>query len=165
MSIYYRLLKPADRLPYRAIRLESLQAYPGSFCARYEEQSLLPRLAFENYIAEEIRDKFIVGAFDKQQLVGICGFSRESEVSGEIIQMYVQSHYQGQKIGQKLLAATIEEARQLEGLEELTLGVMIGSTPARRLYEQAGFVDNEAAQALQSSVPQRMHLKLQPSQA
>lgn len=53
--------------------------------------------------------------------------------------MYVQPNYQGNGIGLKLLDATIKEAFQIQGLEQIELGVMSNIKAACRTYEKAGF--------------------------
>ena len=96
MEIAYRRLDRADAAQYRAIRLESMKAHPESFGSGYEQQSKLPKLMFEKALEQPMDDRFLIGAFDQHELIGICGFvplaSFQPELAGvgEIIQVYVR---------------------------------------------------------------------------
>ncbi|PCH96753.1 MAG: GNAT family N-acetyltransferase [Bacteroidetes bacterium] len=143
MGITYRKLSSKDLVDYREIRLESLKEYPDSFGASYEDQKIKKKLGFEEYIEQEHPDKFIVGAFDNTQLVGICGFFREDNAkrmnAGEIIQMYVKSKYQSNKVGYWLLQATLDEALRIKEIDNVELGVYASNQSANTLCEKAGF--------------------------
>ncbi|MEM1220251.1 MAG: GNAT family N-acetyltransferase, partial [Bacteroidota bacterium] len=127
----------------RVLRLESLRAYPNSFGSTYQEQKQRNKLAFENYVEQKHLENFILGAFIRDRLIGICGFYRLSDARcrhrGEIIQMYVKAEHQGKQIGYHLLQATVAEAFALEGLEQIELQVMSNLESANKLYERAGF--------------------------
>ena len=146
MTIKIRKLVQGDAMQYRQIRLESLKAHPESFGASYEKQSLLPKLMFEKAFEEPVDDRFVIGAFDQGELIGICGFVPfalddvlELRNAGTLIQMYVRSTYSGRKIGLNLTKATIREVFSLTELEQIVLGVKKGNISAIRVYEQAGF--------------------------
>lgn len=146
MNISYRKLAPDNSKQYRAIRLESLRLHPESFGADYEEQSALPKLMFEKAIEEPVDERFVMGAIDEGDLIGICGFipfvlykGLELTDAGTIIQMYVKAAYRGRKIGLGLVKAVVEEAFKLPEINQIVLGVMTGNKSAIRVYEQAGF--------------------------
>ena len=93
--------------------MESLKDHPESFGSTFEEQSKLPKLMFEKALEQPVDDRFVIGAFDQKQLIGICGFipfvpdtSQDFGAAGALIQMYVRSTYSGQKIGLRLVEAT-----------------------------------------------------------
>jgi ribosomal protein S18 acetylase RimI-like enzyme len=147
MNITYRRLEAADSKQYRGIRLESLKAHPESFGSGYEEQKKLPKLMFEQALEQPVDERFVVGSFDGQALIGIAGFipfaldnRREFGNAGEIIQMYVKPAYRGRKIGVGLTNAVVDEAFNIPGIEQVVLGVMEGNGSAIRVYEQAGFL-------------------------
>lgn len=159
MNISYRKLAAKESKLYRDIRLESLRLHPESFSSVYEEQRELPKLMFEKAIEEPIDDRFVLGAFDSEELIGICGFmpivSKENpdlSAAGKIIQVYVRAAYRGQKIGLNLVEATIDEAFKLPAIELIILGVMAGNISAIRVYEQAGFeiFDGEGIEGVRS---------------
>ncbi len=143
MNITYQTLKPSHAKQYRQIRLESLKNFPDNFGSSYEEESMRDKLAFETYIEQQTKDKFIVGAFDGEALIGICGFAgdnnKKSRHRGTIIQMYVKPAYSCKGIGLQLLQTTIDEAFKIPGIEQLVLGVITSNDSANKIYEKAGF--------------------------
>ncbi len=148
MDVTYRKLLPADAKRYRAVRLESLQQHPESFCANVEEQRALPELRFETFIKQRDPRHFIVGAFSRGDLIGICGFAEDDAApkgTGTLIQMYVRSAFGGQKVGLGLVRATLGEAFALPEIERVMLEVKKGNRRAVHVYEQTGFltVDRE----------------------
>jgi len=84
-----------------------------------------------------------MGAFDGEQLIGLCGFHSDGRLKtkhrGEIVQMYVHPDYAGKQIGPALLRKTIEKAFLKPETELITLGVVNENTRAIKLYEQIGF--------------------------
>jgi len=142
-EITYRILQPADAPAYRAIRLEALRLFADNFGSSYEDESAKPKLAFETYIEQQTPGKFIVGAFDNNVLIGICGFARQdakkTQHGGTIIQMYVNAQYSGKGYGLALLQTTVQRAFSLPGVEQLILGVVGANINAIKIYERAGF--------------------------
>ena len=143
MEIHYRKLASDDSALYRAIRLECLEHFPEFFGATYGEQIALPKLAFETYIEEQKPDKFTVGAFDGDALIGICSVDIETRKKtrhiAEIIQMYVKPEYKGNKIGLHLLQTAMQEAFKDPEVQLLKLSVVTTNESAYRIYDQAGF--------------------------
>jgi RimJ/RimL family protein N-acetyltransferase len=151
MQIAYRKLGPTDSKQYREIRLESLKAHPESFGSTFKEQSKLPKLMFEKALEQPIDDRFIIGAFDQKELIGICGVIplvadniHDLRAAGALIQMYVRTAYRGRKIGLHLVEATIRNAFRIPDIEQVFLEVKEGNKIAIRVYEQAGFQDYHA---------------------
>ena len=58
---------------------------------------------------------------------------------GEIVQVYVDSNYRGQDIGEKFIRQALDYAFHLEGIEQVQLSVIAGNQTAIRLYEKLGF--------------------------
>jgi RimJ/RimL family protein N-acetyltransferase len=143
MEIVYRKLQPADARSYRALRLASLQSSPDNFGSTYGEESKKTTLFFEALIEKGSLDCFMFGAFDEGRLIGITGFIRfaSSKIRhrGEIVQVYVDPAYRGQKVGEHLLRGAVENAFQLEGVEQIELDVIADNGPAIRLYQKVGF--------------------------
>jgi ribosomal protein S18 acetylase RimI-like enzyme len=147
MEISFRKLLPDDSPQFRTIRLESLKAHPESFGSTFEEQSKLPKLMFEKAIEKPYDDRYVIGAFHKKVLIGICGFVPfaldtfpDMENTGTIIQMYVRSAYRGRKIGLNLVKTVVDEAFKLPDIRQIVLGVREENTSAIRVYERAGFL-------------------------
>ncbi len=143
MEILYRILAPDETKLYRSIRLESLQTFPNSYGSNYKDQKAKEKLGFENIIAQELSDQFIMGAFSESSLLGICGFYRNPDQreqhKGAIIQMYVRPTYQGQQIGAALLETTMQKGFELKEIERINLGVYSHNKAAIHLYQKAGF--------------------------
>lgn len=147
MKISYRKLTASQTNIYRAIRLEALKLHPQSFGSKYEEQRELPKLRFETVLKEQLENYFMMGAFDHEELIGICGFvpfslkdEARTETTGTIIQVYVKGTYSGQKVGVGLIEATVAAAFAQPKIEEIILEVRRVNAPAIRTYERAGFV-------------------------
>lgn len=144
MPISFRQLGKDDALLYRKIRLECLKNFPDNFGSTFEEESRIERLKFEIFLSEENTDNFMFGAFDGENLIGICGFSREprnkTRHRGEIVQMYVNPAFAGQNIGFDLLQRTIEKALANSEIEQIILSVVAENKGANKLYEKIGFV-------------------------
>lgn len=143
MDINYRKLKPSESLIYRALRLECLKNHPESFGSSYETQATLPQLAYEKFIKESNPQQFVVGAFDQEQLIGICAFAQEFKTKrtheGTIIQVYVKSGYRGRQVGRHMLAYIIGKAFALPKIEQLNISVSTQNKNALKLYQQLGF--------------------------
>ena len=141
--VTYSVLQPSESLLYRSIRLESLKTYPNSYGSNYEDQQQRKELGFEGIIKQQLPDQFIMGAFQANQLLGICGFYRNQDEreqhKGAIIQMYVRPSFQGQKIGYALLKATLERGFHLPEVERINLGVYAHNIAAIQIYKKVGF--------------------------
>ena len=87
---------------------------------------------------------FFLGAFHSAgPLLGCIGCEREllpqQRHSARLVSMMVAPAAQRRGIGQQLLAACIDQATQVVGLEQLTLSVTASNHHVVRLYESAGF--------------------------
>lgn len=145
MSVVIRQLEKKDSSIYRRIRLECLQTFPDNFGSTFEEENRINPLKFESYLLEESEDNFMFGAFNENELIGICGFAREARNKtrhrGEIVQMYVNPMFAGQGIGNKLLKAVIQKAFENGEIEQIILSVVEENSSANKAYEKIGFVE------------------------
>ena len=143
MPIIIRKLQPHDSAIYREVRLSCLENMPENFGATYEEEVLKPKLKFEIFIENDSQNHFMFGAFDNEKLIGIAGFDRMERQRdchrGEVVQVYVDSNYRGQDIGEKLLRRVLEYAFTLDGIEQAQLSVIASNRTAIKLYEKLGF--------------------------
>ena len=79
-----------------------------------------------------------------------------------LFQMWVAPEARGRGVGDALLQAALQWARQ-SGAHFVQLGVAVGDTPAARLYLRAGFADcgaKEPIRAGSAALSQGMVLKL-----
>ena len=143
MSIIIRKLQPHESTVYRDLRLACLKNVPEYFGSSYEEEILNPKLMFETFIENDSPDHVMFGAFDNEQLIGITGFNRMARQRamhrGEIVQVYVDSSYRGQNIGEMLIRQALNYAFTLDGIEQVQLSVIANNQTAIRLYEKLGF--------------------------
>jgi ribosomal protein S18 acetylase RimI-like enzyme len=85
---------------------------------------------------------FIVGMFEHGQMMGTAGFFRrpnnKERHKGHIWGVYVQPESRGKGAASALMQEIIRRARELDGLEQITL-VASAKLPAQRLYKALGF--------------------------
>jgi len=119
-----------------AVALRELATLPGAYAA---PRGLL-------LLAGEPGDAF--GCVALRPLPGKGGAGVAAAVAsdatpvpiGEVKRLYVQPRARGQRWGQRLAAALVEQARAI-GYRELVLDTLDWMKPARALYAQLGFVD------------------------
>ena len=144
-NVIIRELGLQDLDEFCRTRLQALIDYPRSFWETADEFRAKSKDDHAKRLAENVNsaDKFILGAFDGDQLIGTVGFNREKGVKGRhrgmIWGMYVQSTQQGKGIGAALLERAIERTRTMADIEVLFLFVAPENAPARRLYTAVGF--------------------------
>ena len=161
MSITYQKLTAVYARPYRNLRLESIKAHPESFCAVYEEQVQLPKLMFEAAIEKPVDARFVMGAFDGDVLIGICGFIPLSSPAnaGEFIQVYVRATYSGRKIGLELMKTAVSETFSTSSIQQIILDVKKDNLNAIHVYEQAGFQPHIATKEI-AGMRDEEHLRM-----
>ena len=127
------------------MRLECLQNFPDSFGTLYEDEVGKAKLYFEGLIEQDssTADVIFFGAFAGDDLIGIAGFVRGDRTKtwhrGELVSMYVNPDFHGQKVGENLLRALLKAVFDLEGIEQIHLTVVADNASAIRLYERIGF--------------------------
>jgi RimJ/RimL family protein N-acetyltransferase len=143
MHMQFRKLGAQDASNYRALRLRCLLEFPDNFGSTLEEESLQPELKFEQILMQNETDSFMIGAFADGQMIGLCGFRRETRKKtkhrGEIVQMYVSKEHAGKHIGSALLKTTIAAAFEIPEIGQITLSVVHQNEKANKVYEQMGF--------------------------
>jgi RimJ/RimL family protein N-acetyltransferase len=143
MDIKIRKLQPNESNAYRTLRLQCLKNYPTHFTSNYDDEKVKEKLFFQNHIEQSDTNNFIIGAFHDSTLVGISGFNRsdreKTKHKGKIIQVYVNSDYQGQQIGFNIIKNTIVEAFKLQNVEQIEIDVISSNKHAAKLYEKIGF--------------------------
>ena len=142
-AIAFRRLRQGESATYRKMRLESLLRFPDRFGFTYEEEASIARLPFEIAIEAGAGDRFVMGAFAAIGLVGMVGFMRHDRAKtrhrGQISQVYVDPEAHGQSVGGLLMRATLEEAFEVAGIEQVDLSLVTTNHAAQRLYERLGF--------------------------
>ena len=142
MEIIHRRLERGDEKAYRRIYLEGLKSFPDFFGNRYEEQSAIAKLQFEDAIETASEDNFMFGAFAGERLIGIAGFRRGDRAKtrhrGELVQVFVDPRFQRKKVGESLIREVMAAAFALPGVETLELSA-VANNSVQRLYEKLGF--------------------------
>jgi RimJ/RimL family protein N-acetyltransferase len=143
MSIIIRKLQPHESAIYRELRLACLKNAPEYFGSTYEEEALNSKFMFETFIENDSPDHVMFGAFDGERLIGITGFNRMARQRamhrGELVEVYVDSSYRGQNIGEKLIRQVLDYVFTLDGIEQVQLSVIANNHTAIKLYEKFGF--------------------------
>jgi len=73
-----------------------------------------------------------------QTIAGCVGLLQHGKHTAEVKRLYVRPAFRGQRLGEKLIVALIERARQL-GVRRLILDAVPQTTVAQQLYERLGF--------------------------
>jgi ribosomal protein S18 acetylase RimI-like enzyme len=137
--IQIRHLTPADAALYREIRLEGLQRDPEAFGSTFEAESSKSVELF----AKRLTTSTVFGAFDGSQIVGVAALvinqGPKEAHKGQLVGMYVRASARRSRVGQRLVEAIINHARN--SVELVQLSVVSTNGPARRLYARLGFVE------------------------
>ena len=144
MTWLIRPLTAADVHPYKSLRDEALECAPESFSSDHAASVNRPASAYAPRFGAPASGHFFLGAFAPDgPLLGCIGCEREllpqQRHSARLVSMMVAPAAQRRGIGQQPLAASIEQAAQVAGLEQLTLSVTASNHHVVRLYESAGF--------------------------
>lgn len=135
-----RPLTPADAASYRTVRLRALWEQPPAFGSMPMDEPDTATLADR---LGPSRDDMVLGAFAKDQLVGILRLRRCENPSerhrATFAGLYVMPPFRGKGLGRGLVMAALERAKSDTSLRRITLGVVTTQEFAIRLYENVGF--------------------------
>lgn len=73
-----------------------------------------------------------------QTIAGCVGLLRHTDHIAEVKRLYVRPAFRGQRLGERLIIALLERAREL-GVQHLILDAVPQTTVAQQLYERLGF--------------------------
>ncbi|MGH4120330.1 N-acetyltransferase family protein [Clostridium sp.] len=143
-----KVLTKVNATQFWDLRLKGLRENPEAFGASYEEELNIPInnliLKFNTEFIGPLEDNFILGAFDENNdLVGMIGLRRERRSKmkhkASLWGMYVVSQLRQTGIGRLLLVELISKAKSIQGLEQISLGVVSSNQKAKGLYASIGF--------------------------
>jgi ribosomal protein S18 acetylase RimI-like enzyme len=138
-----RLLTADDAEVFWHLRLEALRNDPASFADSAEEHlETTVATARERLRKNDPASNFTVGVFEYGQMIGTAGFFRrpnnKERHKGHIWGVYVSPESRGKGVASALMKEIVRRARELNGLEQITL-VASANLPAQRLYKSLGF--------------------------
>jgi len=127
---------------YRDLRLRALADSPDAFGSTLAQEAIRPDTDWAHRLASsaDARVNLPLVAEVRGELVGLAwGRINMSDPDvAALYQMWVAPTYRGRGVGRKLLEMVIAWATA-QNAASLDLGVTCGDSPARRLYERAGF--------------------------
>ena len=142
MSFAIRRLRANDWPRYRAFRLRALGDAPDAFGSTLEVEQAKPTAYWTERLANAAASQWQLPlvAEEGSELVGLVwGWIDPSKPEvAQIFQMWVAPEARGQRCGAALLDSVIAWAKGMS-VTSVQLRVTCGDTPARRLYERAGF--------------------------
>lgn len=138
-----RLLTATDAEAWWQLRLEMLRNDPVSFADSAEEhQATTVETARKHLGADDPASNFVLGSFEDGKLTGTAGFFRrknnKERHKGHVWGVYVSQDQRGKGVGKALMQEIIRRAREIHGIEQITLVASAG-LPAQKLYESVGF--------------------------
>lgn len=143
MPIEVRELLAGDGAAWWQLRAESLERDPDAFGKSLDEHRQMTPADVEARFPDVAAGSFHLGAFEREQLIGMATFSREPGLlerhKGHIYGVYVTAEHRGQGVGRLLIATLLERANTDPSLEQVLLAVGSGQLAANRLYRSFGF--------------------------
>lgn len=142
MSLLVRPLQAGDATAYRQLMLDAYAESPDAFTSTAAERAGEPLSYWVVRIGSD--SALALGAFKDGELIGSVALEREKKPKTRhkalLIGMAAVPAQRRLGVGRALLAALLDQARQLPGLLRINLTVTEGNEPAIRLYEGFGFV-------------------------
>ena len=135
-----RAIAPAEWHSYRDLRLRALKDAPDAFGTRHADAINHADDYWQGRLSNLSTDRDLPLFADYcGKLTGLAwGKIEKPESLGHLFQMWVAPDCRGHGIGRMLVNSVVEWARS-KGARTLLWSVACGNTPARRLYESAGF--------------------------
>jgi GNAT superfamily N-acetyltransferase len=138
-----RLLTPADAEALWHFRLHALETEPRAFAESADDHRRKPISDFAARLGPEAGHSFVLGAFDRDTLIGMAGFYRNERPKlrhkGLLWGVFVTPGYQSRGVGRGLVVKLLETAAALPDLRQIQLSVGATQPAARRLYFSLGF--------------------------
>jgi RimJ/RimL family protein N-acetyltransferase len=141
--IAIRFLQEKDALDYSGIRRAALETEEDAFGSSPQEHAALTINDIAGRITFVPSEKFVVGAFIGERLVGTAGFFRNQGLKerhkGQIWGVYLAREVRGKSVGKQMLRLLLDRATTIEGLEQIKLAVATTQRAAVSLYRSLGF--------------------------
>lgn len=138
-GLQVRRLRGDDAAAFQAIRLNGLRLHPDAFGSSFEEEEGRPL----DGIAQALEANFVAGCEQDGVLLGVAGLRQGASVKtrhrGVLWGVFVDPAARGLGVGERLIAAVVDQARGQ--VEDLTLTVSAHNATAIALYQRFGFVE------------------------
>ena len=145
-----RRIRADEWTRWRELRLAALMAAPYAFLTTYEQAAARPDEVWQQQTAGNAAgDESWLGiAEDGAEWLGSAGVTRgEGRAAPELFAMWVVPGVRGRGVGEALVTAAADWARETGGAH-LDIWVTDINTHARALYERLGAVDTGVTQPL-----------------
>lgn len=140
-EVQIREALPSDALKLRNLRLEALKTHPEAFGADYETDKNTPLSVWEQNLQPNPNAAVFV-AESNSDLIGSSGITRSKfqkmSHNAVIWGVYVSGEYRRGKIGERLINACLNWARE-KNLVSVKLSAVTTNAAAIRLYVKCGF--------------------------
>lgn len=122
---------------YRNLRIQALKDAPQAFLDDIDEAERRPKEEWQD------KSKNVYFAEENNKLIGMIAAYQDKRSKLKhilnIVSFYVLPEYRGQGVGKALLMKIIDEAKQIEEVKKLQLGVITTQESAYQLYLSLGF--------------------------
>jgi ribosomal protein S18 acetylase RimI-like enzyme len=139
-----RSLASADAAAWLELRLRAVRDHPTAFLMSEEEELRGGVDAVTARFDAPHERAIMLGAFEGSTLLGYVGVVRADKAKmrhcATIWGMYVVPEQRRRGLAGRLLAAAIDAARAMPGVDRIALSVDEQNNGARELYQRAGFV-------------------------
>ena len=140
-DVRVRIFRSSEWPSYRDLRLRALADSPDAFSATLADVSARSDEDWVSRLAELSAETELPLVVERDgELAGMAWatINPSERDTVHMYQMWVAPEHRGLGLGRTLLEKTIEWARSRDA-RSVILGVTCGDTPARRLYDSAGF--------------------------
>jgi len=140
-AVTIRPIRPDEWRRWRETRLRMLRDDADFFATRYEDMVREPEATWRAWVAEAAagEDKALFVAEDGAAWLGVVGaFVRINALEVQLISMWVAPEARGRGVARDLIRAVATWTLD-RGSARVVLFVQEANTPARQLYERAGF--------------------------
>lgn len=140
LSVSIRLLRVDEAPVFRALRIRAVEECPDLFHSTAKEAARPIGIYAERIRSNRVFGLFVDGVPEGTAVLATAArYQSKRSHKAEVWNLYVTTAHRGRGLGQALLQAVIEDARE-SGYAALVLSVTTGDSAARRLYEKVGFV-------------------------
>ncbi len=140
-AVTIRPIRPDEWRRWRETRLRMLRDDADFFSTRYDDMVREPDAMWREWVAEAAAgdDKTLFIAEDGDAWLGVVGaFVRINSLEVQLISMWVAPEARGRGVARDLIRAVAAWTLG-RGSARVVLFVQEANTPARQLYERAGF--------------------------